>query len=132
VVEKTRVLVVDDSISFCKTMSLFLGRRGYAVTIATDGQEAVALVKDSPFDIIFMDIMMPLMNGVQACRIIKQIRPQAVVIMMTASAVENLVQAALEEGACGVLYKPLDMNEVLTLIEKTTNGTADGLSSCPT
>ena len=116
--QKASILIVDDNISLCKTMSFVLGRKGYAVTTARDGPEAIARVEESPFDMIFMDIKMPLMDGVETHRRIKQIRPEAVVMMMTAYAVEELVQEALEEGAYGILYKPLDIEKVVAIIEE--------------
>jgi DNA-binding NtrC family response regulator len=117
--EKTSILIVDDNISLCKTMSFVLGRKGYAVTAASDGLEAVAIVEGRPFGIIFMDIKMPLMDGVETYKRIKKIRPEAVVVMMTAYAVEDLVQEALQEGAYGIVYKPLDIEKVVALIEST-------------
>jgi two-component system response regulator HydG len=109
------ILVVDDNIGQCKTMSFILERNGYAVTTADNGSEALAIVGKSPFDLIFMDIKMPLMNGVEAYKQIKNIRPEARVIMMTAYAVEDLVQEAINNNAYACLYKPLDMSEVLDL-----------------
>lgn len=116
--EKARVLVVDNNISMCKIMSFILRDKGYAVTTAQCGREAIAKVKETPFDIIFMDIKMPDMDGVETYNRIKKIRPEAVVVMMTAYAVEDLVQEALKKGANGVIYKPLDIEKVITLIEK--------------
>ncbi len=81
---KANILIVDDNTSLCKTMSFVLGRKGYAVATARDGPEAIERVKENPFDMIFMDIKMPLMDGVETYRRIKQIRPEAVVMMMTA------------------------------------------------
>jgi two-component system response regulator HydG len=118
--DKASILIVDDNISLCKTMSFVLGRKGYAVTAASDGPEAIAIVEERPFDIIFMDIKMPLMDGVETHREIKKLRPEAVVVMMTAYAVEDMVKEALEEGAYGILYKPLDMEKIVSLIEKVT------------
>ena len=115
---KANILIVDDNISLCKTMSFVLGRKGYAVTTAKDGPEAIERVKETPFEMIFMDIKMPLMDGVETYRRIKQIRPKAVVMMMTAYAVEDLVQEALEEGAYGIIYKPLDIEKVVAVIEE--------------
>jgi CheY-like chemotaxis protein len=103
-------------------MSFVLGRQGYVVTTAKDGLEAIARVKESPFDMIFMDIKMPLMDGVETYRRVKEIRPAAVVMMMTAYAVEDLVQQALEEGAYGIVYKPLDIEKVIALIEEAKEG----------
>jgi CheY-like chemotaxis protein len=116
--EKRSVLIVDDNISLCKTMSFILGRKGYAVTTARDGPEGIERAKETPFDVIFMDIKMPLMDGVETYKRIKKIRPGATVMMMTAYAVEDLVQEALEEGAYGIVYKPLDIEKVITVIEE--------------
>ena len=116
--EKASILVADDNISLCKIMSFVLGRKGYAVNTAGDGPEAIEKVKERPFDMIFMDIKMPLMDGVETYRRIKQIRPEAAVMMMTAYAVEELVQEALEEGAYGIIYKPLDVEKVVEVIEE--------------
>jgi two-component system response regulator HydG len=114
--QKADILIVDDNASQCKTMAFIFKRQGYAVTTASDGPEALEKVRQQPFDIIFMDIKMPVMDGVETYRQIKAIRPGATVIMMTAYAVEDLIQEALHEGAYGILYKPLDMQKVLGLI----------------
>jgi len=115
--EKASILIVDDNVSLCRSMSLVLERRGYAVTTATDGPDGIAIVEERPFDIIFMDVKMPLMDGVETYKRIKKMRPEAVVVMMTAYAVEDLVQEALQEGAYGIIYKPLDIEKVVALIE---------------
>lgn len=116
--EKASILIVDDNASLCKTVSLVLKRKGYAVTTAQDGLEAIARVKERPFDMTFMDIKMLPMDGVEIYRRIKKIRPEAVVMMMTAYAVEDLVQEALQEGVYGIIYKPLDIERVVAIIEE--------------
>ena len=110
------VLIVDDNSSLCKTMSFVLKRKGYSVTTAKDGFEAIERVKERSFDMILIDIKMPHLNGVETLRRIKMIRPEAVVMMMTAYAVEDLVQDALQEGVFGVIYKPLDIDKFINLI----------------
>jgi len=117
--ENVSILIVDDNISLCKSMSFILKRKGHDVTIAKDGYEAIERIKENPFDIIFMDIKMPIMDGVETYKRIKKIRPEAVVMMMTAYAVEDLVQQALEEGAYGIIYKPVDIEKVVSLIEES-------------
>jgi len=116
--EKTSILIVDDDVGLGKTLSFVLRRKGYAVTTAKDGPEALEKDKEKPFDIVFMDIKMPLMDGVETYKRMKKVRPEAVVMMMTAYAVEDLVQEALQEGAYGVIYKPLDIEKMLALIER--------------
>jgi DNA-binding NtrC family response regulator len=112
------ILIVDDNISQCKTMAFILERKGYAVTITDNGPEAISIIEKKSFDIIFMDIKMPIMNGVEAYKQIKKIRPGTKVIMMTAYAVEDLVKEALEEGAYAIIYKPLDIEKVIQLVKK--------------
>ena len=73
-------------------------------------------MKKTHFDAIFMDIKMPGINGVQTFREVKKIDPEAAVIMMTAYSVEDLVKEALEEGAYAIVYKPFDIDKVVTLI----------------
>ncbi len=114
---EANILVVDDSVGLRKTFSFILKRKGYAVTMAADGQEAVNEVMQCAFDIIFMDIKMPGMNGIEAYKNIKKIRSDAAVVMMTAFPLEKLVQEALRIGALAVLLKPLNIDEVVGLIE---------------
>ncbi|MBC8252862.1 MAG: response regulator [Ardenticatenia bacterium] len=123
---KASILVVDDDVSLCKTMSLILKHKSYAVATANDGREAIERVQQTPFDMIFLDIKMPHIDGVESYRRIKAIRPDAVVMMMTAYAVEDLAQQALEEGASGILYKPLHIDRVIAIIEKRPSRAAKG------
>jgi two-component system response regulator HydG len=116
--DKKSVLLVDDNTNLCKTMSFVLERKGYEVNIAGDGNAALDKVKEQMYDVIFMDIKMPGMDGVETFKKIKKIRPGVSVVMMTAYAVSDLVQEALQEGARAVMYKPLDMEDVLTRIEE--------------
>jgi len=117
--KKASILIVDDNVSLCKTMSLALEHKGYDVTTASNGTEAMERVEEKSFDIIFMDIKMPVMNGVETFKRLKSIRPGAIVMMMTAYSVEDLVQEALREGAYGILYKPLDIEKVVAIIDES-------------
>jgi len=108
-------------------MSLVLKRKGYEVSIANDGFEAIDTVKEEFFDIIFMDIKMPVLNGVETYKKIKEINEKIIIIMMTAYAVEDLIQDALKEGAYGVIYKPLDFEKILSLIEESKDTKQGGL-----
>lgn len=123
--EKARILIVDDNDSLCSAMSFVLSRKGYFAATAHDGMEAIEMVKETPFDLILLDIKLPVMDGVETYKRIKQIRPEAIAIMMTAYAVEELVQDALNEGAFAVIYKPLDIEKAISLIEDSLE-TKDG------
>ena len=115
---KASILIVDDNVSLSTTMSLVLVHKGYSVSTSKDGPEALTKIEEDVFDIVFLDIKMPVMDGVETYKRIKKIRPDSVVIMMTAYAVEDLVQQALDEGAYGVINKPLDIEKVVNLIER--------------
>ncbi len=125
--EKASVLIVDDNTSLCETTSLILEHKGYAVTTAEDGLKAIAKVEERPFDIIFMDIKMPLMDGVETYKRIRKIRPEAMVVMMTAYAVEAQVQEALREGAHSIIYKPLEIEKMIALIEEAKGAKEEAL-----
>ena len=113
-----RILIVDDNVNLGRMMSLILLQKGYDVTVVGDGKTAVSNCEEEQFDIIFMDIIMPEMNGVQAYKIIKDSQPQAKVIMMTAFSAAELAQEALNEGAQALLHKPLDLDRVCNMIER--------------
>jgi len=114
---KPKVLVVDDQKSMRLTLAAILEDQGYDVTEVEDGYRAIEAVEQVPFDLVFMDIKMPGINGVQTFREIKKIIPKSVVVMMTGFAVEDLVKEALDEGAFSVIYKPFDMESVLNLVD---------------
>lgn len=114
---KTSILVVDDLKSMRMTLGGILEDEGHNVVLAENGYQAIEAAKQISFDLIFMDIKMPGINGVQTFREIKKINPQAAVIMMTAYSVEDLVREALEEGAYAVVYKPFDIENIVSIIE---------------
>lgn len=114
----TTILVVDDNFSQLVTMSLILKRKGYLVENARDGIEAVEQVQKNSVDIVFMDIKMPRMNGIDAYKEIKKIKPELPVILLTAYTAEDLLIEGIQAGVYKILYKPVDMEEVLSLIEE--------------
>jgi two-component system, NtrC family, response regulator HydG len=115
---KTKILVVDDLRSIRLTLGGILEDKGHEVVTVEDGYQAIDAVKKNHFDVIFMDIKMPGINGVQTFREVKKIDPKTTVIMMTAYSVEDLVKEALEEGAYAVAYKPFDIDKIITLIDQ--------------
>lgn len=112
-----KILIVDDSKEFCMSLADILEAKGYGVESENSGEAAIAKVKEKSFDVILMDIKMPVMNGVEAFKQIKKISPQTAVIMVTAYSLENLISEALAEGAFGVLHKPLDIDKLIEQIE---------------
>ena len=115
--KKAKILVVDDMKGMRLTLAVTIEEMGYDVTGVEDGYQAIDAVKKAHFDLIFMDIKMPGINGVQTFREVKKISPGTVVVMMTGFAVEDLVKEALEEGASSVIYKPFDLEKVISLVQ---------------
>ena len=120
--EKLKILVVDDNEEFCQNMADILELKDYEVVTAYDGFEALELVKQNGFGLVLMDVKMPVMDGVETFKKVKEIASATPVIMITAFAVEDLIREALREGAFGALKKPLDFEHLFTLIERATKG----------
>ena len=112
----TKILIVDDNKEFCASMADILEAKGYEIESENSGEAAIAKIKEKSFDVILMDIKMPAMNGVEAFKQIKKISPKTAVIMITAYSLENLIKEALQEGAFGVLRKPLDIDKLIEQI----------------
>ena len=118
--EKLKVLVVDDNEDFCRNVTDILELKGYEMVSAYDGFKGLELVKQNGFDLVLMDVKMPVMDGVETYRKLKEIASATPVIMVTAFAVEDLIREALREGAYGSLKKPLDFEQLFGLIEQAT------------
>lgn len=112
------ILVVDDNEDLLETFSLILKRRGFHVETAGDGVAAVNRYKERDFDVTLMDIVMPEMNGVEAFRKIREMDPDASVILMTAYSEEELIQIARSEGAHQVINKPIRIDQLIDMIKE--------------
>ena len=112
-----RILIVDDNQEFCANLSDILELKGYEAVTAYDGFQALDMARQDSFDLVLMDVRMPVMDGVETFKKLEVIAPETPVIMMTAFAVEELIRDALREGAFGSLRKPLDLDRFFALIE---------------
>lgn len=115
--EKLKILVIDDNKEFCQNIKDVLELKNLNVETAFDGLKGLDMVKEHDFDLTLLDIKMPIMNGVETFKRIKEINPKMPVIMVTAFAVEDLIRQALREGAYGALKKPLDFDKLFSLID---------------
>ena len=116
-------MALIETINLCQkhgdreTLKGVLETKGYRVAAAKDGTEAIEMVKEKHYDIIFLDVKLPDMDGVQTFEQVKEIDPKATVIMMTGYSVEDLVRRAISEGAYTCVYKPFDIEKVKGLVE---------------
>lgn len=113
-----KIFLVDDDRDLVEMMSLVLADRGHVVDTAHNGRQAVDRCLTHEYDIVFMDIRMPQMNGVDSFLAIRTLRPGIRVYLMTGYSFELLTAQAMAGGVAGVLQKPLDMRHVLQLISQ--------------
>lgn len=115
--------IVDDKPTIRNLLEEFFQQEGFTVYTADDGKKAITLVEEVSPHILLMDLRMPDMNGVEALQEIKKIRPEQLVIMMTAYGEEDIVEQAIKLGACDYISKPFDLYELAKVIDSTLEGT---------
>ena len=120
---RAKIMVVDDDEGMRVTLEGIFEDEGYSVIGVADGYRAIEMAKGTPFALIFMDIKMPGINGLETYREIKKISPRSVVVMMTGFSVEELVKDALEEGAYAVIYKPFGMLQIIDIVQEVLKTT---------
>ena len=118
--ETRTVLVVDDSATTAKQLATIFEASGRYKVVghASDGLEALKAFQPSPPDFVCMDVMMPNLDGVQTLRMIRQIKPDARVVMISsAGGVADKVAECLKAGATNVISKPFDSAKVLQVLD---------------
>ena len=108
-----RVLIVDDEERFRATTTAILKKRGFDVTAVGSGLEAIEEIGNREFDVVILDVKMPGMDGNEALRKIKNIKPELEVIMLTGHGTPDSALAGLKEGVFDYLAKPCDI-DILT------------------
>jgi two-component system KDP operon response regulator KdpE len=112
-VQHDSVLVVDDEPSLRKTLRTSLTESGFAVEEAGSGEEALRTIQDHSFDLVLLDINMPGIDGIKTCRRIREISPQAGIIMITVRDLDDDKVRALEAGADDYVTKPFKLRELV-------------------
>jgi CheY-like chemotaxis protein len=116
--KEIKILWTDDEIDLLRPHILFLEEKGYSVMTAQNGDEAVKLVKDENFDLIFLDENMPGMSGLETLDMIKSINPGIPVVMITKSEEEDIMDQAIGAKISDYLIKPVKPNQILLSIKK--------------
>lgn len=109
----SRVLVVDDEPAVRRVFQLWLESAGYHVTEASDGELALEKLHAGTFDLVFLDLMMPNMDGLEALRIIKSLPNPPGVVIVTAHYNGSLMEEVLQLGPAHVLKKPVQREQFL-------------------
>jgi two-component system KDP operon response regulator KdpE len=108
-----RVVIADDDPAMRRSLVAALKAANFGVEEARDGEQAVRLVRERPTDLVLLDINMPGMGGLEACRRIRAARPTVGVIMITVREEEDDIIQALEAGADDYLTKPFRIRELM-------------------
>lgn len=116
--QQIKILWVDDEINLLKPFIIFLEERGYSVDTVTNGSDAVAMVTEKPYDLVFLDEMMPGLNGLATLKKIKTLNSSLPVVMVTKSEEEGLMDSAIAGQIADYLLKPINPKQIIMAIKK--------------
>ncbi len=119
-VTKGSVLVVDDEINLCRILGAKLAKSGYDVVSVHDGLQAVEKVRESDFDVVLLDLILPKMDGLTALAKIRGMRRGLPVIVMTACENAEALEEAKSHGVSAYVNKPFDLDSLVTLVQCTS------------
>jgi DNA-binding NtrC family response regulator len=125
---EVHILVVDDERNIRNNLSMVLEAGGYKVDKASNGDDALLRVKEGLYDIAFVDIQMPKMDGLELLRYLRGLRPKMPVVMLTAYGTVGRAVEAMKLGAVDFMEKPFDPKAVLLLCEEILQREKIGMS----
>ena len=112
------VLWADDEIDQLRPHIIFLENKGYSVTPVTNGEDAVAMVKENDYDLVFLDEQMPGIDGLTTLGLIKELKPALPVVMITKSEEEHIMEDAIGSKISDYLIKPVNPNQILLTMKR--------------
>lgn len=114
--EAVRLLLVDDEIGYLEVLSKRLTRRGYKVTTASSGTEAIRALRQWEFDLAVVDLKMEDMDGIEVLKVFKKMDPSLRVIMLTGHGSERAAREGISQGAFDYLIKPVGLTRLVETI----------------
>jgi DNA-binding NtrC family response regulator len=117
-VEKAKILIAEDEKTQRDLLEGFLIKEGFSVEAVAHGREALQKLQANFFDIALIDYKMPELDGLQTLREIRNLYPDLPVVMMTAYGTVETAVASMKEGALDYLTKPIDLDELLLMLQK--------------
>lgn len=113
-----RILVIDDDENLTRTFAMALEKKGYAVDVARNGEEAVEKSKSKLYNLALIDIRLPDTDGIQLLTAMREITPEMVRIIITGyPSLQNAIEA-VNRGADGYIIKPVNIDELLSTVEE--------------
>jgi DNA-binding response OmpR family regulator len=110
------ILVVDDNKGILELLILLLSKHGLSVISASSGNECLAIVKSRPVDLVILDVMMPVMDGLQVCQELRKITPSMPIILLTARDDMMTRAAAMDLGVSEFVAKPVNNRDLLNRV----------------
>ena len=107
------ILVVDDNKGVLEFLLLLLSKHGLSVIGASSGSKCLDIIKSQPVDLIILDVMMPLMDGIEVCQELKKIAPAIPIILLTARDDMTTRAAAMDLGVSEFVAKPVNNRDLL-------------------
>ena len=114
------ILVIDDEEIMRNLFTDILQDQGYKVTTVCNGKEAQEKIKEAFFDIAFVDVHMPIMNGIKTMQMLRQISPKTTIVMMD-SMPSDILKEIKKEGAITCIHKPFNITEVKSVVNEIIN-----------
>jgi DNA-binding response OmpR family regulator len=111
-----KLLLVDDEKEFALTLAERLQLRGFAHSVAFDGESALECVRGDHFDLVLLDLMLPGMSGLTVLRSIREMRPGLPVVLLTGNSAAQDGMEGMKQGARACIGKPVDLQELLSLL----------------
>lgn len=118
--DKIRILWADDEIELLKPQILFLENKGYELKTVNNGYDALELIEDEDFDLVFLDESMPGITGIETISYIKKINDNIPIVMISKNEEENIMDEAIGSQIADYLIKPVNPNQVFLTVKKLT------------
>jgi CheY-like chemotaxis protein len=116
--DKIKILWADDEIDLLRPHIIFLNDKGFQVETANNGNDALDLISNNHFDIVFLDENMPGLSGLETLLRIKNIKPDVPVVMITKNEAEEIMEEAIGSKIADYLIKPVNPNQILLSVKK--------------
>ncbi|MBU1043264.1 MAG: response regulator [Candidatus Omnitrophica bacterium] len=117
-----KILVVDDEPIVCRGLEKILQSAGFEVHSACSGKEAIEKIKQTDYGLMFVDLVMPEMDGIETCKQLRQLAPKASIVSMTGKLDQDPIDKEIEftraGGVSHYLYKPFARDEIITVVKK--------------
>lgn len=116
--EQNKILWIDDEINMLKPYILFLEKKGYTIETAVSGQDGLELIRETSFDIVFLDANMPGMSGLETLKEIYELNAFLPIVMVTKIDEESLMETAIASKIADFLIKPINPNQILLTLKR--------------